>query len=329
MQHEVAVLIPTLTPDRWLPACLDHLAAQSFRDFEVVVIDNRLARDEPIVAERPFAMRVVPGEVDGGFASAVNVAMRATTAPLAVVLNDDARLRPDWLERMAAAFRDDADLGLACGKVLADRDPDLLDGAGDGVGRWWLPYPVGRFERDRGQYDAAREPMTVGMCAMMMRRSVFDDVGALPASFRAYMEDVDFGLRAVWLGHRRRCVPDAVATHVGSASTGGMINATTVRLSTRNLIRVQARNLPLGLALRWAPRLFVGHAYWCLKMAVKERHPWAWCSGLATGVSHLVEDRAHQRRLRRRHRISAEAFRRIWVASRDEVSRSIATKRAQ
>jgi len=299
-----------------------------------VVVDNGDGRNaEWLRAEHCQVETLVAGR-NVGFAAAVNAGIAATGEPLIALLNDDARPEPDWLSHLVAAIQGEEEgesgsdrLSFVCGKVVADADPGRLDSAGDGMSRLLLPYPIGRFEPDRGQYQRARPVLLPPGSAVLFRRELFEDAGAFDPSFFAYLEDADLGLRAALLGHRGRYVPEAVARHIGSATSGSMINAFTVRLSTRNLVRIQVRNLPWSVLLSRAHRLLAGHLYWCLKMAVKERHPLAWLAGLVASTGSLRRDLSERRKIMQRRRIDDRSFKAKLDASAAEVQASIQDKR--
>ena len=331
----MVVIIPTVDGRAWLPACLAALDRQTYDSFRVLVVENgpgglvdERVRHRPRVTVRALGQNL-------GFAAAVNAGIQATVEPLVALLNDDARPDPGWLEWLVrgldTAYPGDGgaieNVSFVCGKVVAAREPDRIDSVGDGMSRWLLPYPTGRFERDQDRYDIPRIVLLPPGCAVLFRRTFFEDVGLLEPTFFAYLEDVDLGLRAVWRGHRGGYVPGAVAHHVGSATTGSMINAVTVRLSTCNLVRVQLRNLPARGWWRWLPALVAGHGYWFLKMAVKEKHPVAWCVGWFAGFARVAGDLASCRRLMRTRRIDARTFQARLTASALEVQESIRRKR--
>jgi GT2 family glycosyltransferase len=58
-------------------------------------------------------------------------------------------------------------------------------------------------------------------CAMVVRREVFERVGAFDADYFAYVEDVDFSRRAAEAGFGLAVVPAARVRHKGAASSGG------------------------------------------------------------------------------------------------------------
>ena len=102
MTHpRVAILIVTFNSAAEIGGCLEAL--ERLTDVEILVIDNAstdTTRDE--VARR--GVRLIPNSYNAGFAGAVNQGVRATSAPLILLLNPDAYLRRG-LDALAAAFR--------------------------------------------------------------------------------------------------------------------------------------------------------------------------------------------------------------------------------
>ena len=87
-----------------LRTCLEHLGAQTFRDFEVLVIDNDSPDpgDAAIAAEFPWA-RLVRNARNVGFTGAGNQGAREGRGRWYVLLNPDAYAEPDWLEKLVWA----------------------------------------------------------------------------------------------------------------------------------------------------------------------------------------------------------------------------------
>ncbi|WP_322760808.1 glycosyltransferase family 2 protein [Frankia sp. Cr2] len=92
-----------------LPACLDAIAKQvSDFTFETWVVDNAsMDSSRTLLAERYPWVRMVPSEVNLGFAGGNNLALRMVTTPYAVLLNNDAVPEPDWLANLLAPFAAD------------------------------------------------------------------------------------------------------------------------------------------------------------------------------------------------------------------------------
>ncbi len=96
LEPVVAVVIPTLAADAVLGECLRSLEAQTFRDFEVIVVDNSgQGRARRIAGE--FACRILENERNAGFGAAVNQGFEASRARFVATLNDDAVAHRGWL----------------------------------------------------------------------------------------------------------------------------------------------------------------------------------------------------------------------------------------
>ena len=230
-----------------LRACLEHLGAQTFRDFETLVIDNASPDpgDAAIAAEFPWA-RLIRNATNLGFTGAGNQGAREGRGRWYVLLNPDAYAEPDWLaELMAAAARHPQVRAFTSRQMAADA-PGLLDGLGDVMSIAGIPYRGGYLNRDDGQ---AREGEVFSPCgaAMMIDRRLFLDLGGFDESFFCYGEDVDLGYRLQLADEPTLLVPTATIQHVGSASSGGRKSEFAVFHGTRNRFWVLFKNTPWPL----------------------------------------------------------------------------------
>ena len=227
-----------------LRACLQHLGAQTFRDFEALVIDNASpdAGDAAIAAEFPW-VRLIRNTENLGFTGAGNQGAREGRGRWLVLLNPDAYAEPDWLaELMAAADRHPAVRSFTSRQMVAEQ-PGVLDGLGDVMSITGIPYRGGYLNPDQGQ---AREGEVFSPCgaALMIDRELFVSVGGFDEAFFCYGEDVDLGYRLQLAGEPTLLVPTATIHHVGSASTGGRKSEFAVFHGTRNRFWVVFKNTP-------------------------------------------------------------------------------------
>jgi len=227
-----------------LRTCLEHLAVQTFRDFETLVIDNASPdpRDAEIAASYPF-VRLIRNAENLGFSGAGNQAARLARGRWYVLLNPDAFARPDWLAELVAASERHPTVRAFTSVQLAEDQPGYLDGLGDVMTIFGIPYRGGYLSRDVGQ---AREGEVFSPCgaAMMIDRTLFQEVGGFDEDFFCYCEDVDLGYRLQLANEPTLLVPGAVVGHVGSASSGGRKSEFSVFHGTRNRFWVLFKNTP-------------------------------------------------------------------------------------
>ncbi len=251
----VTVAILNYNGRRLLEVVLPSLAAQRYRDFETVVVDDCSTDDSvAYLHEQHPEVRVVgTGITNVGVAAALNIAVHSARGELIALLNNDIELDPGWLGELVAALERHPEAGSASCKLLNYWRRGELDGAGDIFTRAGIATRRGHGQLDRGQYDDEGDVFAPTAGAALYRASALVAVGLFDESFHAYFEDVDWGLRAQLTGHRCRYVPSAVAYHMGSATTGGELDRFYFLLHRRNLLAVLIKNPPLGFLAANAP----------------------------------------------------------------------------
>jgi hypothetical protein len=97
--------------------------------------------------------------------------------------------------------------------------PDELQSVGftiDTTGRADSGVDIG--ELDQGQRDQERRTLYVSTAGMLVRRSVFDELGRFDRRFHVFRDDLDLCWRAWSAGHDVEVVPSATGRHVAGAA---------------------------------------------------------------------------------------------------------------
>lgn len=241
---KITVVIVNFNAGARLGRCLACLEAQTFRDFEVIVVDNASSDGSVAFARAsPLGVRVIEAGANLGFAAANNRAAALTSAEWLAFLNPDAYAEPDWLEALlaGAARHPWAD---AFGSTQIDAaNPALLDGVGDVFSIYAIPYRGGHG------WPASATPTEDGECfspcaaAAMYRKRSFDALGGFDEAFFCYGEDVDLGFRLRLAGGRAVQLAGARVAHEGSGVTGRRSDFT-VYHGHRNRIWLTYKNMP-------------------------------------------------------------------------------------
>lgn len=240
---EVSVIIVNYNSGDRLRRCLDCLAAQSFTDFETIVIDNG-SQDASIDAARASAppARVIDAGKNLGFAAANNRAAKEARGEWLAFLNPDAYAALDWLEQLMSATRRYAWADAFGSTQLDAADPDRIDGAGDVYHVFGLSYRGG-FGRPAEELPPDGECFAPCAAAALYRKSRFDALGGFDERFFCYGEDADLGFRLRLAGGRAVQVRAAVVRHEGSGISGRK-SAFTVYHGHRNRIWTAYKNTP-------------------------------------------------------------------------------------
>lgn len=302
----ISVIIPNWNGARYLPGCLDSLRSQSYRRFEVLVVDNGSTDgSDRMVGERYPEYRLVPLDRNLGFAAAVNEGVRRSSGDLIALLNNDAEGDPEWLARLAQGAASHPEAGFFACKILLHDRRDVIHSAGDFYCRDGVPGNRGVWQKDTGQFD--REEYLLAACgaASGWRRSLFEDVGLFDESLFMYCEDVDMSLRAQARGYRCLYLPGARVYHRLSATGGG---ETASFYCGRNFIVVAMKNLPSGrLGRHWASFLTVQAAFAVHSIGhMRERAARARLRGQMAGLLQIPKRLGQRRALRKGRRVPEE-----------------------
>jgi GT2 family glycosyltransferase len=322
----VTVVVPNWNGEAFLPLCLGSLRAQSFDDFETVVVDNGSTDGSLSLLEHDFPdARVVSLPENRGFAAGANAGIKCSETAFVALLNNDTEVDPRWLESLVRAAEEHPEAGLFATKLVDFHDRRFLDGAGDALRLSGLPYRLGHGERDRGQFDAPRYVFSACAAAALYRRGMLDEVGLFDEDFGSYCEDGDLSFRARLAGYECFYVPEAVVYHMGSASTGGKRSVTATRLGTRNSLSLLAKNLPLSAVPHILP-FFVAGQIVRLLTAGATGNLRAHLEGLAGAGRHLPLMIEKRREVQGRKRVSDARMRRLLRESSLAAAASIARR---
>jgi hypothetical protein len=319
----VSVIIPNLNGERLLKICLDSLARQTLKDFEVIVVDNgSVDRSVAFLRKNYGDVKIIQFKENKGFAAAVNKGIEEGDAEYICLLNNDLEADPDFFKEMVRALRERGDIDYCAAKMLKYDDRTVLDGAGDGIFRSGAGYKIGALEQDTGRFDQPR--IVFGACAgaAVYRRSFFGRVGYFDEDFFAYLEDVDLNLRANLLGLKCLYVPTAKVFHMGSATTGGTINSFTVRLSTKNALNVVVKNYSAYAFFRALPIIFLFQLYWLLGM-LRRREVLAYLKGLRGALGDFPKMWRKRARILSRQTVPSRLFFSRILQSEKEALESI------
>ena len=243
----IAVVIPTWDGWSLLERCLASLLAQTRPPDEVVVVDNG-SSDGTVdhLSERHPAVRVVRFDTNTGFARAVNSGIAASMSDAVVLLNNDARPEPGWLEELErVTLAADPLVGFVTSKIL-DAEGLFIESIGDFVDRAGVPHQARHGSPDIGGTELPGDVFSGCGGATLYLRSMLREVGEFDERFFAYYEDVDLCFRAQLMGYRGLVAPTARVRHAGS-TTSARVPGMKTRLSTRNGWWLVTKNAPAAL----------------------------------------------------------------------------------
>ena len=246
---KTTIIIPNYNGLSFMEPCFEALEKQGIpakmmlhQDFKILVVDNG-STDGSVewLKEREIPSIFLPENT--GFSGAVNVGIRAADTPYVILLNNDTKVAPHYVEALERAMDRSEKIFSVSSKMIQMYHPDLMDDAGDmySVLGWAFQRGVGRPEK---LYKKSCRVFTACAGAAIYRREVFETIGYFDEMHFAYLEDIDVGYRAKLYGYDNVFCPEAVVYHVGSGTSGSKYNSFKVRLAARNNIYLNYKNMP-------------------------------------------------------------------------------------
>lgn len=234
-------------------------------DTNVIVVDNA-STDASAASVSDLPVTVVALDTNVGFAAGCNVGWRAGSAPQVLLLNPDASIDEDSLRLLVRVLEQDPAIGAVAPRIVGPdgglhhslrRFPRLRSTYAQALFLHRLLPRAGwtdELVRDPGAYEREWSPDWVSGAAVLVRRSVLEDLDGLDEAFFMYSEDTDLCRRIRDLGLDVRFEPAAVVVHEGGASAPRSsllpeLAASRVRYARKHEGAVAAALERLGIAL--------------------------------------------------------------------------------
>lgn len=222
----VSIVIPTRNGEKILRICLDSLRKTAYQAIEIIVIDN--GSDEQatldLLAERANKnqIRVLRDDSLFNYSAINNRAVAQAKGEFVLLLNNDIEVvTPEWLDEMLGAAMED---GVGCvGARLWYPNGSLQHGGVilvcgvAGHSHKYLPRGQHGY---MGRAVLAQDLMGVTAACLLVRKSIYDEVGGLDESLAVAFNDVDFCLRVHAAGYRNHWTPYAELIHHESLTRG-------------------------------------------------------------------------------------------------------------
>ncbi len=304
----VTVVIPNYNGMKFIDDCLRSLKKQTFRDFDVIVVDNgstdgsaefvrqKWCAENPGVSTKGtrhhYKIQLIALPENTGFANAVNVGIEATPSDYIFLLNNDAFCDEKAIENLVRVMDCKKRLFSAQAKMLQTKEPHNIDDCGDLYCAFGWAFTPGK-DADNARFSRRESITSACAGAAMYRREYFEKVGLFDAEHFCYLEDVDIGYRARLKGYANVMEPTAVVYHAGSGTSGSRYNEFKVELTAANNLFLIYKNMPVLQVIINSPLILAGiiikHAFYT-KRGLGKAH----IKGLRAGFRKIVDFADHK-----------------------------------
>ena len=233
----VSVLIPNKDQKESLKKCLDSVFEKTtYSNYEIIIIENNSTESETFAYYRELQKRsnvkVITWKEGFNYSAINNFGEKEASGDYLLFLNNDVEvINPRWMEEMLGNCQR-PEVGITGAKLYYPDDTiqhaGTIIGIGGIAGHAFLNMPrsrTGYLHKASIQMDLS----AVTAACMMMKRSVFEQLGGFEEKLTVAFNDVDLCLRTVQAGYLVVYNPKVELYHYESKSRGSEDNEEKVR----------------------------------------------------------------------------------------------------
>jgi len=254
----ISVIIPNLNGIKYLERCLNSLQSQSFKDFEMILVDDGSTDSSIEFIKKNYSwVKIIEHKVIKGFSVAVNDGIKVSKGKYIVLLNNDTLVDKLWLEKLYNTARKNPTAGFFASKMYFFGRDKLINAVGDAMGIDGLAWNLGYYQKDEEKYFLPKKVFGACAGAALYRREMLDEIGFFDEDFIMVYEDTDLSFRAQLMGYECIFVPKAIVYHV-QFGTLAPTSERGVFYRSANSLNTLIKNMPLKLFLKYFYKIYRG-----------------------------------------------------------------------
>jgi len=198
--------------------CLDSILAQTYKNNEIIFVDNHSSDGSLELVKEKYNMdKIITLDRNYGYAEANNTGFRQARGEYIALVNNDAILDKNWLEKAIEVFHRNEykNAGSVATKNINYHQRNLIDTAGVeylGFGACWdyKGLPV-----DSEEVNQRKEVFGACATASLYKKKIIDEIGLFDPRYFIYFEDTELAFRLRLFGYKCIYEPQAICYHYG------------------------------------------------------------------------------------------------------------------
>jgi GT2 family glycosyltransferase len=237
----VSIIILNYNGKKYLDACFASIAQLSYPNdrYEVIMVDNASGDGSVAYVKENYPwIRVISLKKNYGFTVGNNVGVKLSCSEYVVLLNNDVTVSKDWLYelvRIAKLYPN----SIVTSKALFMNDPTIINHDGSKATLVGRGFCTNCGLKEGLALSSSKQPRFVVQpygASMLVKKTVFEELGGFDEDYWTSIEDLDIGLRAWLYGYKVVYAPSSIFYHVagGTAGKGGNLTDVMVFHTAKN-----------------------------------------------------------------------------------------------
>ena len=213
----VSIVIVTCGKWEYLASCLDSIKKQSYRNLEIIVVNN--IHSEKIEVDLPVrfpGVHLLSNFKQPFYCQALNLGISHASGEFILCLNDDVILDDQFVNEARKGFSISEKIGMVSGKILR-KDAQTLDSTGLFLSLSRTARERGYGKEDSARYNKEGSIFGVNGAVAFYRKKMLEEIkegSYFDPVYRIFFEDLDIAWRAQRHGWKGYYMPKAIAYHV-------------------------------------------------------------------------------------------------------------------
>jgi len=291
--------------------CLDSIKKQSHKGWNCIVVDDCSTDGSVEFLEKEYPwVKVITKPANSGPSISRNMGIKSSKGEYIAILDNDVVLDKDWLKEQLLFLKDHTYCGIVGSKLVYAMNTKKLNASYGGLFTLGIGYDGG-CGKPAKTFAKAKQCMYVCSAAMLMRRSMVEEIGAFDDTYFYGHEDTDLGWRANIAGYSVWSNPHAVAKHKHSETMKHYSNKLYYH-SRKNYLRSVLKNYQWWNVLWAGPllKLFIG-----LDIIIRP-HRWAKLKGMLWNMGHIGSTLRARRKVQKTRKVSDKGLWKLFTHTR-------------
>lgn len=277
----ISIIIVNWNGKKWLKKCLDSLYAQTYRNFEIIFVDNASADDSVAFVEKNYPkVIIVKSDKNLGFAGGNNVGIQQAKGEYILFLNSDTWAENDFLEKIVTAYEQghyDVVAPLEARYNGEIQDPYIMT--------------VDFFGHGFGIHNTNRQSFYLSGACLFFSKRLYEETCGLDDNFFMYSEEVDWFWRLHLLDKKIYQSKDIFVYHAGAGSLGKGIQYETFLWRNQNVLQMLLKNYAWYNLVWVLPVYFFQNVFEILAFLIffKPKIAWSYIEGWWFNIRHFQE----------------------------------------
>lgn len=230
--NKVSIILVNWNGRKWLPKCLSTLSNQTYKNIEIIFVDNCSSDNSVAYVKKKFPkIIIIENSSNTGFSTAANVGVRAAKGKYLLIVNIDTWVENNFIERLVKFYKKNSFSVISPTEKRYDKSTiKILNTTID-------PTGTPAF------YIPKNKNLPFYLCtSYFLTKKDYIQSGGFDSGYFLYMEDVDWFWRINLLKMSYCYVPDVYIYHIGGGSVVGGFSYATFLWRNQNALQTLLKN---------------------------------------------------------------------------------------